>query len=407
MTEAPSGPGRELISSDGGDFSRFAAGLGAARRCLECGVPHGRLLELVRIAFAITGAWLVVGLLNILQYETIKAFGRAAVRPEWAEMIAVAFGWALLTPFVVYVAERLPFGQRGIARGRPITVAGNTPLAWTVATLLLTAIAGCAVIILSSFLLGAMTLSRTEVLRVGAAVFTNNLFLATYVVGATFYGAFHRASLEWRVRAERIDCQLADARLRRLRCDLEPHFLFNTLNAVATLVHIDPRGAEIAIGKLVDLLGHSTDMRDRPVVPLREELEFAERYLALQKLRFGQKLQSSLRVAEDRLLGAGVPPLILQPLIENSVKYGLGRKAGTGRIEVRAFSPRDGFLRLEVRDDGPGCEPEVLQTKEGVGVGIANTRARLESLYQRAGVLRFRFEEAAFVGEITIPLRWV
>src|SRR5436189_58483 len=109
----------------------------------------------------------------------------------------------------------------------------------------------------------------------------------------------------------RVEAELADAQLRRLRADLQPHFLFNTLNALATLVHLDPVAARESVGKLIDLLGDSFEARDEKSVALREELAFASRYLDLQKLRFGEKLRTHIDVADEDLLNAAVPRFLL------------------------------------------------------------------------------------------------
>jgi LytS/YehU family sensor histidine kinase len=217
---------------------------------------------------------------------------------------------------------------------------------------------------------------------------------------------FVRARAEADERAERealIEAELARAQLRRLRTDLQPHFLFNTLNAVAALVHTDPHAAETTIAKLIELLRTSLDVGDHAEVPLSEELDFVGRYLDLQKLRFGDRLRTRISVEDPDLLRARVPPLLLQPLVENSIVHGIRRRPNGGDVAVLAF--RDGdALRLEVRDSGPGCDPGV--PFRASSIGVPNTRARLEFLYRDADALTYLREEGEFVARIAIPLRF-
>ncbi|HET7436204.1 MAG TPA: histidine kinase, partial [Thermoanaerobaculia bacterium] len=289
-------------------------------------------------------------------------------------------------PFAMFIAERLPLRRAFLL---------------TTATVVLVALLGCGVTVLSSWLADGMSLRPGEVMLVSLNISASQFIFAAFIVGVTAYQRLRREAMERQTRAEQLGSQLADARLRRLRSDLQPHFLFNTLNAVATLVHVDARAAEATIGKLIDLLKRSTDTTERTVVPLREELDFAARYLDLQKVRFGDRLQASIDVADARLLDVGVPPLILQPIIENSVMHGLKQREGCGSIRVNAFAA-DGLLRIDVRDDGPGYDPAVPQRRNSIG--IPNTRERLQTLYARPDALRFRAEAGAFITEIRIPL---
>jgi len=177
-------------------------------------------------------------------------------------------------------------------------------------------------------------------------------------------------------QSTRLSAQLADARLAALRMQLHPHFLYNSLNA-ATVIVRDRDAATAA--RMLELLGemlHRVMRADRPQeVPLREELEFVRQYLAIEQIRFPDRLRPDILVPDD-LLGAGVPDFILQPLVENAIRHGLARRIEATMLKIEA-GREGGDLVLTVTDDGPG--PAEQTSAEGVG--LSNTRERLTTLY--------------------------
>jgi anti-sigma regulatory factor (Ser/Thr protein kinase) len=181
--------------------------------------------------------------------------------------------------------------------------------------------------------------------------------------------------------AAQLRAQLAEARLDALRRQLDPHFLFNTLNAVSALVERDPRGVRRMVGQLSDLLRHSMDGASAPEVPLRDELALLERYADIMRVRFEDQLEIETR-ADPRTLDALVPNLILQPLVENAIRHGVEPRPDGGRVEVDAGLD-GGTLVLRVRDDGAGASPWPPPdgAAAGRGVGLRNTAARLAQLY--------------------------
>ncbi|HEU4558640.1 MAG TPA: histidine kinase [Longimicrobium sp.] len=186
----------------------------------------------------------------------------------------------------------------------------------------------------------------------------------------------HAAALE----AARAREELAVARLRALSAQLRPHFLFNTLQTVSTLLHSDVERADGVIGRLGELLQASLRSDQRWVVPLDEELRITGAYLDIARERFGQRLRATVEVAPGTE-GAQVPPFLLQPLVENAVQHGIERSLDGGRVEVH-IGAEDGMLVLRVDDDGEGA-PAV----ESEGIGLGNTRRRLHALYaDRAGL---------------------
>jgi sensor histidine kinase YesM len=182
---------------------------------------------------------------------------------------------------------------------------------------------------------------------------------------------------------------------------LNPHFLFNTLNAIASLMHKDVKLADRMITRLADLLRYALESTDAHEVPLRQELSFLERYLEIEKTRFGSRLTVRMEIPEQAL-DALVPNLILQPLVENAIKHGIERRSKPGLIELRAVC-EDQCLRLTLTDNGPGLPAQPSARK---GIGVANTRARLAELYGAAHTFELRDAEGGgVVVEVTLPLR--
>ncbi|MEP6764406.1 MAG: histidine kinase [Gemmatimonadaceae bacterium] len=189
------------------------------------------------------------------------------------------------------------------------------------------------------------------------------------------------------MHAAQLQAQLVEARLSALRSQLNPHFLFNTLNAVSALVERDPRGVRRMIARLSELLRYSLDGGHESEVPLSRELGFLDRYLEIMQIRFQGKLQVTKEFGDD-VGDALVPNLVLQTLVENALKYGVNQQDGTGCIRISAQRDVDRLI-LSVRDHGPGLRDGDAQSSltGETGVGLKNTRARLEQLYGDAGML--------------------
>jgi len=184
-----------------------------------------------------------------------------------------------------------------------------------------------------------------------------------------------RAAARLRVDAARLEAEFAQARLHAWRMQMQPHFLFNTLNALSELIHLDAARAADVAAQLSGLL-RLTLAADAQTVPLRDELALLERYLALQRTRFGERLEIAVDVDED-LGEIQVPGMVLQPLVENALQHG-AVSAGVQRVCVTARREGDALV-LEVRDNGPGPRPDGRSPRRGVA--LANIRARLEHLY--------------------------
>lgn len=204
-------------------------------------------------------------------------------------------------------------------------------------------------------------------------------------------------------RTLELETRLSQARLQALKMQLQPHFLFNTLNAVSSLIHENPRAADDMIGSLSQFLRITLDTAGEDEVPLRAELGFVDRYLEIQQVRFGERLKIC-REVEPEVMDALVPTLILQPLVENAIRHGIEPCAGGGTVTIRA-GRKNGSLRLVISDDGEGLNGGQLFRLDS-GVGLSNTEARLQTLY--GGRHQFMLSASVPRGasaEIEIPLR--
>jgi two-component system, LytTR family, sensor kinase len=177
---------------------------------------------------------------------------------------------------------------------------------------------------------------------------------------------------------ERLAARLASAELQVLKMQLHPHFLFNTLNTIYNLAPQNSRKAQVMIARLSNLLRLSLDHVSSNMVPLQQELEFLDSYLDIEKTRFDERLQIVKQI-EPETLDAAVPNLLLQPLVENAIRHGIGKKASGGTIEIRAvkIASTASRLRITITDDGRPPNP----ASSSSGIGLANTRARLTQLF--------------------------
>ncbi|MCY1023355.1 sensor histidine kinase [Pyxidicoccus sp. MSG2] len=279
--------------------------------------------------------------------------------------------WALLGPLVLAVFQRVPPEGPRLGRHLGVLLVAGAGFAQLHVLLLAPVMA-----VLQQWSARGLSFAAGlwEVLLARGAVgyFEYLLFLAAW---AALRAA--RRARERELAESRLAVQLAETRLRALRAQLDPHFLFNTLNAVTGLVRQqrNPEAVE-ALVELGHLLRASLEGRGDHEVPLEEELELVRRYLGIEQLRFGGRLEVRLE-PEPGTLRALVPSLILQPLVENAIKHGTARRAGRGHILVRSVRVGD-VLRLEVRDDGPGLR---AGGAGGTGIGVANTRDRIRQRY--------------------------
>jgi len=364
---------------------------------------------------------------------------RRLTRGEWAAILGFWLFMAVLTAANRLLDPRRPPGLQPVSASAPIALALVEALVWAAVTpfvfLLVrraAAMEGRRVAQGALIAVGAVGVSmvvdgvfdgaRAVLLGLPGQhnVFTNPVgtlthlwFLREMIVycGMVAAGVAREYSVRYRVRQEeaarlqaetaQLQAQLAEARLQALRSQIDPHFLFNTLNAVSALVERDPRGVRRMIARLSELLRHSLEGAAEPVTTLRQEMEFADRYLEIMRIRFQGSLEVETRVDEG-VLDALVPSLVLQPLVENAVKHGVGRQRGVGRIEIEARR-EGGRVVLCVRDNGPGLDAGAPAHE---GVGVRNTRERLAQLYGDAAGFALRpAEGGGVVAEVSLPWR--
>ena len=313
---------------------------------------------------------------------------RAALRPE----VSSGFATVTLLEYALWAVLTLPifWMTRRFGGDRPTLV---RVLAFLVIGIVLAISVDALLQVMSRQVMGPPRLAAPG-LRPGVplppphgarGVFSRFSFLYDFLVYVVVLGAGlarnyfvrYQARLDEtrRLQAEaaELHAQLSDARLNALRAQLNPHFLFNTLNAISTLVEQDPRGTRRMIARLSDLMRHTLE-GDEQEIPLARELDMLRRYLDIMEVRFQDKLEVSID-AESSLGDALVPNLVLQPLVENAFRHGLAAMQTTGSVAVRAVRD-NGDLVLTVRDNGRGPASPVRE-----GVGLANTRARLTQLY--------------------------
>jgi signal transduction histidine kinase len=289
---------------------------------------------------------------------TYLSTGRAA---NWALSVRRSllewWLWALLTPVAVWLARRYPLDRR-----------------WPWRRVLIHAAAGTALAIVKTAAERAMFAWLTGVWMYWlVSTLALQLFVYCAVVAAAHGVVYYERSRE----RDHLAARLADVRLQLLSMQLQPHFLFNTLNTIAELVHGDPDAADYMITGLSDLLRKTLELGPTQEIPLHAELDLLARYLDIQKARFGDRLDVKIAVDDEARI-ASVPVLLFQPLVENAIRHGLAQRVSSGRIDITAR--RDGArLVITVTDDGPGAATQVASTYERVGLG--NTRARLEALY--------------------------
>lgn len=340
--------------------------------------------------------WLVLGLFDATQ--TVVSMRAMGMDHAWVTLFLVTMlswaGWAVFTPIVLRLLRRYPLPTRAVT---PWAVHGAACIA-----------------------IGAAWTAWAALLEYGTNPFDyrhpapflllwESKFLNNLVADFILYGAIVALILTIETRSRllhqqasgaRVAALLAQAQLAALRLQLEPHFIFNALNAITALIRENRGNEAIAMtAALGDLLRRVTDRPSQQVVALADEIDFLQKYLAIQEMRFAERLRWRIDVPAA-LMKAQVPDFILQPLVENAIKHGIARRARGGELTVTAA--RDGAaLTLSVRNDGPPLPAPVQD-----GVGLSNTRQRLLALYGDAQALVLRNEEAGRVlATLTLPYR--
>lgn len=305
------------------------------------------------------------------------------------------FGWVLLTPFVFEWAWRLRLSRKDWVRS------------------LLVLLGGCVVafVVHVAYQIAWMytpTFSMIHPDLADALEFHTitslylNIFIYWCIIGCAHALRAYQDAQRRALRAAQLESELANARLDALKMQLHPHFLFNTLHGISTLMYRDVATADRMITRLSHLLRHTLDRSDAHEIPLREEIDFLEEYLAIEQLRFGDALQVHFDIGDD-LDNVLVPSFVFQPLVENAIKHGIAPHGNAGTIRLGAHLNGD-QVHLFVSDDGPGMA--INDEAMSVGVGLSNLHDRLARLYDKAYSLDLKDAQPhGLIVELSFPLR--
>jgi len=335
----------------------------------------------------IFGVWTLLGAMSAVRIVVSYAYSNNVVTWRRAMVIALAdwYAWALLAPAIGWFARRFAIERRSWFRSLLMHLPAS--LFFSILKVLI-----------ESRLLQWFDPGQRRLMQFPSTLFTYYAILGA-IYAFDYYGKYRAHEL----KASQLQAQLAQAQLQALKMQLHPHFLFNTLHAISSLMRRDVEAAERMIARLSDLLRLTLENVGAQETSLRRELEFLERYLEIEETRFRDRLQVKMEI-EPEALDARVPNLILQPLVENAVRHGVAPHAAPGLIEISARL-KENKLELQVRDNGAGL-PDSGRAQIKEGVGLANTRARLEQLY--GADYNFGLsnqDKGGLVVSLTIPFR--
>ncbi len=328
------------------------------------------------------GVWTTIAVAFAVQLH-LNAARRGIITP-WYEVLLLTVSdwylWALLSLPIAWLARRYPFEELGWIYSAALH--GPASVLFAMVHMLLRAV-------ISGF---------TEFGRVDPI---SLVFIYWLVICMTQAFDYYENNVVRALRTAELEKRLAQAQLQALQMQLNPHFLFNTLHAISSLMHKDVEAADRMIAQLGDLLRYTLESTDTQEVPLKQELDFLERYLEIEQARFGDRLTVRMNIAPDTLT-ARVPNLILQPLVENAIHHGVEPHAKPGEIELHTWR-ENGSLHLEVTDNGSGLQGA---KSSGTGIGLSNTRARLQQLYGVDQHLDFQNgTKGGLLVRVTIPFR--
>jgi two-component system, LytTR family, sensor kinase len=342
----------------------------------------------------------LLGLFSGLQSHRMTALMSGKEYFEWRLMVLNLNLWyapALMAPFVMRLTQRFRFDRHAWKRAVPVHVV---------------AVIAFSVVYESIMIATRASLWETvKSPRVSWSSFVQSDYLRNFdsmmmvywaIVALTLAMVYYREAQARALRASNLETRLVESQLKALQQQLHPHFLFNTLNTVSALLHKDVEAADRMIADLSDLLRISLQFGSLQEIPLHEELEFLQGYLAIEQTRFPDRLTVNYDIAPE-VLDARVPTLILQPVVENAIRHGIASITEPGVIDISAKASGSQVV-LEVRDNGAGLSDSALDALQK-GIGLSNTRARLECLY--GGDHRFEFSNTrgGLLVRIAIPLR--
>jgi two-component system, LytTR family, sensor kinase len=332
--------------------------------------------------------------------------------PWWHRLVSWMVGaylWFLLTPLILWLGRRLSFERRHWRRWVAIHIVLGVAIAF------LELASESAISRLIGIFPTVMTSFKAALTFLLMVDFHQSLLMYWGIIAAQYgvnwyrkYEESEQEALQLELRSSQLQRQLAQAHLSALKMQIQPHFLFNTLNAIMVLVRQEKgREAEEMLGRLSDLLRCVLEDVDAQEVPLRRELEYLRLYLGIEQVRFQDRLVVEI-AADPETLDAAVPHMVLQPLVENAIRHGIGRRSSAGRIRISACCV-NGSLKMKIQDDGPGLDPRCNDPRSHGkirGIGLANTRARLSQLYGDAASLTIEDDpESGVAATVILPCR--
>jgi sensor histidine kinase YesM len=245
--------------------------------------------------------------------------------------------------------------------------------------------------------------------------YLNTMYTQFFSMGVTGYIAlagwfyflqFQKYSKEQAVREANLQKLSREAELKALKAQINPHFLFNTLNSINALVIKDPKKTREMINRLANMLRYVLDSSESDFVTLQQEMEFVEDYLTIEKTRLGEKLQFHMDV-DKKLLEIQVPPIILQPLVENAIKHGVAKHTSEGSVKINVKA-ENGNIKYQVTDSGGGLSPSIKELNENQGLGLMNIRERLKCLFNEDFSFNLKNNTpSGVIATIVFPIRKV
>jgi hypothetical protein len=344
--------------------------------------------------------WLGIALVNATQI--VAGMRAVGMQHAWSRLFFTVLAswivWPLATPLVLRLGHSFPFAQWRSIR----TLTAHLAACFTIGAIYSLWAAGLQMLL--------QPWGYVQVTQFGNTAFSVfysefHLFLILYaaILAIDYTLESKRRLAERETEAARLSEQLSRTQLAALRRQLEPHFFFNTLNAIAGLVRENRNDDAVSmIAGLSDLLRRVLDDSGKQEVSLGEEMEFVETYLEIQKTRFAERLQINVNVPKE-FLSARVPSLILQPMVENAIEHGIEKRAAGGLLRIAAVRD-NGFLTLSVYNEGPRIPHDWEQRR--IGVGIANVRSRLRTLYGDSSQLSIENRDQGVEVQLSVPYKF-
>jgi len=370
----------DIAEASNSGFKSGLSWLGAAR---------GMITKRARPALTVLLIWTAVGV-----FQATPGMFRGFHWVEFVAKLVEAWTWALLTPALLQLDRRLASMEQKLKRLLLVSMLLSVPFS----------LAHTYLFALFLLPLKQMWWNPLRDAEFGIYYFVSNWLTYAAALGILQAFRYHHRLLNSRIELEQLHRRLSDMRLDMLSIQLEPHFLFNALNTVSCQIGPDPELAQEMLEDVGALLRRSIECKERHKVSLAHELSLLNHYLAIQRVRFGKRIDFQIEV-DPGTLHVGVPPMLLQPLVENAIRHGLEGRVSGGVVAISA-APVAGELLVKVEDDGVGL-PKDWRLEDAQGVGLRVTRERLQTLYSTGSRPRLSIRRRAGGGtqvEVRLPM---